>query len=205
MLNHTFQATSLLPSTLLLLLWHTASLPDAHSRVITLLRKEHHTNILFTNELQRCLAGTGIYRHSMHPGLAATNIYRGACSAQHIPVLSVPRATLLPREIRVVEPQTRCMAQLYAATVLKVKERDWRAAYLAQYMPSSHTQNEDGQLPAQFRALYGKLVAEAHSEAVASSYSSSSSSSRRRHPPSTPIPPTLEQHITAVEGIVPTL
>ncbi|KAJ7891222.1 hypothetical protein B0H14DRAFT_2270499, partial [Mycena olivaceomarginata] len=33
-------------------------------------------NILF-NELQRRLAGTGIYCLSVHPGLVATNIYRG--------------------------------------------------------------------------------------------------------------------------------
>ncbi|KAJ7802900.1 hypothetical protein B0H14DRAFT_2613931 [Mycena olivaceomarginata] len=39
-------------------------------------------NILF-NELQRRLAGTGIYCLSVHPGLVATNIYRGTWHASY--------------------------------------------------------------------------------------------------------------------------
>ncbi|KAJ7815482.1 hypothetical protein B0H14DRAFT_3878257 [Mycena olivaceomarginata] len=56
-------------------------------------------HILFTNELQRRLAGTGIYCLSVHPGLVATttNIYRGARSAQRSldlrPTLPPPAGT----------------------------------------------------------------------------------------------------------------
>ncbi|KAJ7791253.1 hypothetical protein B0H14DRAFT_3567513 [Mycena olivaceomarginata] len=52
-------------------------LPDAHVRVVTLSSERHgyrdDSNILFTNELQRRLAGTGICSClSVHPGLVVT-------------------------------------------------------------------------------------------------------------------------------------
>ncbi|KAJ7815488.1 hypothetical protein B0H14DRAFT_3476116 [Mycena olivaceomarginata] len=88
---------------------HTASLPDTHGRVACttmnrygnarLSLRNPQTRVLFTNELQRRLAGTGIYCLSVHPGLVATttNIYRGARSAQRSldlrPTLPPPAGT----------------------------------------------------------------------------------------------------------------
>ncbi|KAJ7815490.1 hypothetical protein B0H14DRAFT_2603378 [Mycena olivaceomarginata] len=97
--------------------------------------KNPQTRVLFTNELQCRLAGTGIYCLSVHPGLVATNIYRGT----HTRILPVARALLLPREIRVFKPRT---GRADATTTVEVEERDLRAAYLtpnAQFCPPHTT------------------------------------------------------------------
>ncbi|KAJ7261264.1 hypothetical protein B0H12DRAFT_1201525 [Mycena haematopus] len=178
---------------LLALLRHTAAMPDTHVRVVTLSSEGHRaaqspdfsdlkglnqkcstafhryansklSNILFTNELQRRLAGTGIYCLSVHPGLVATNIYRGTHASY--PWLA-PFSFL--EKYAFLSPEQGARTQLYAATALEVEEKDLKAAYLTPYAqigtPSQRTQDKDGKLAAQFWALCEKLVAEADSMA----------------------------------------
>ncbi|KAJ7891225.1 hypothetical protein B0H14DRAFT_2560813 [Mycena olivaceomarginata] len=112
---------------------------------------------ILTNELQRRLST--YYYLSVHPRLVATNIYRGTHASYPwlMPFSFLEKYALLSSE-------QGARAQLSAATAPEVEERDWRAAYLAQRTPSSRAQDEDGQLAAQFEALYEKLVAEAYSK-----------------------------------------
>ncbi|KAJ7891212.1 hypothetical protein B0H14DRAFT_3428536 [Mycena olivaceomarginata] len=128
-------------------------------------------NILFTNELQRRLAGTSIYcrsrarrDHDQHLPRIETDSPATGTHASYpwlMPFSFLEKYALLSSE-------QGARAQLSAATAPEVEERDWRAAYLAQRTPSSRAQDEDGQLAAQFEALYEKLVAEAYSKVASS-------------------------------------
>ncbi|KAF7359227.1 hypothetical protein MSAN_01264800 [Mycena sanguinolenta] len=166
---------------LLPLLRRTAAMPDSHVRVVTLSSEGHRaaqspnfsdlsglnqrcatalnryansklSNILFTNELQRRLAGTGIYCLSVHPGLVATNLYRGTHA-------SYPWLALFSflTDYVFVSPEQGARTQLYAATALEVEEKDLKAAYLTPYAqvstPSVRAQDKSGTLAAQFWAL----------------------------------------------------
>ncbi|KAJ6500609.1 hypothetical protein C8R45DRAFT_819771 [Mycena sanguinolenta] len=174
---------------LLPLLRRTAALPDSHVRVVTLSSEGHRaaqnpnfsdlnslnqkcatalnryansklSNILFTNELQRRVAGTNIYCLSVHPGLVATNIYRGTHASY--PWLA-PFSFLT--DYAFVSPEQGALTQLYAATALEVEEKDLKAAYLTPYVqvstPSVYAQDRSGTLAAQFWALCEELVAAA--------------------------------------------
>ncbi|KAF8191464.1 hypothetical protein K438DRAFT_1830561 [Mycena galopus ATCC 62051] len=178
---------------LLPILRRTDALPDTHVRIVCVSSEGHRvaqpdfsdlkglnqkctttqhrygnsklSNILFTNELQRRLAGTGIYCLSLHPGIVATNIYRGAVASFPwlAPFVFLGRYALLT-------PEQGARTQLYAATALEVEEKDLKAAYLTPYAkvstPSLPAQDKDGKLAAQFWALCEKLVADADSRAA---------------------------------------
>ncbi|KAJ7802881.1 hypothetical protein B0H14DRAFT_2385057, partial [Mycena olivaceomarginata] len=128
------------------------------------------SNILFTNELQRRLAGTSICRsrarrdHDQHLPRIETDSPATGTHASY-PWL-VPFSFL--EKYVFLSPEQGARTQLSAATAPEVEERDWRAAYLAQRTPNSRAQDEDGQLATQFEALYEKLVAEAYSKVASS-------------------------------------
>ncbi|KAJ7802904.1 hypothetical protein B0H14DRAFT_2613934 [Mycena olivaceomarginata] len=124
---------------------------------------------ILTNELQRRLST--YYYLSVHP----------ARRDQHLPRIETDSPAtgthasypwLMPfsflEKYALLSSEQGARAQLSAATAPEVEERDWRAAYLAQRTPSSRAQDEDGQLAAQFEALYEKLVAEAYSKVASS-------------------------------------
>ncbi|KAK7035787.1 hypothetical protein R3P38DRAFT_606168 [Favolaschia claudopus] len=178
---------------LLPVLRHTASLPDSHVRIVSLSSEGHRaaqnpnfsnleglnqrcstamhrygnsklSNILFTNELQRRLADTNIYCLSVHPGLVATNIYRGTHASY--PWLA-PFSFL--EKYALSSPEQGARTQLYAATALEVEEKDLKAAYLVPYAkvgtPTTRAQDKDGKLAKEFWSLCETLVAQADPKA----------------------------------------
>ncbi|KAK7006771.1 hypothetical protein R3P38DRAFT_3036741 [Favolaschia claudopus] len=122
------------------------------------------SNILFTNELQRRLADSSIYCLSVHPGLVATNIYRGTHASY--PWLA-PFSFL--EKYALSSPEQGARTQLYAATALEVEEKDLKAAYLVPYAkvgtPTMRAQDKDGKLAKEFWSLCETLVAEADAKA----------------------------------------
>ncbi|KAJ7815479.1 hypothetical protein B0H14DRAFT_3878255 [Mycena olivaceomarginata] len=93
-------------------------------------------HILFTNELQRRLAGTGIYCLSVHPGLVATttNIYRGARSAQR----SLDLRPTLPPPAGTYASYPWFARFSFLEKYVFVEEMDLRAAYLTPFVQVTH-------------------------------------------------------------------
>jgi len=184
--NGTGHAALTLP--LLPLLRKTAAEPDAHVRIVNIaslgawaayqpdftsletLNRPYWTtwfryansklvNILFTNELQKRLDGTGIYCLSVHPGIISTNIWLGM--NQSWPWLSPLGA--MSRHV-MITPYQGALTQLYAATSLEVEEKDLKAAYLVPTgkvgTKSSMAEDKDGKLGSSFMNLCEKLISE---------------------------------------------
>jgi len=116
-------------------------------------------NILFTNELQKRLDGTGIYCLSVHPGVISTDLWLGM--NQSWPWLSPLGA--IRRQV-MITPYQGALTQLYAATSLEVEEKDLKAAYLVPYgkvgKKPSLAEDKDGKLGGAFMDLCEKLIAE---------------------------------------------
>ncbi|KAF9023262.1 NAD(P)-binding protein, partial [Hymenopellis radicata] len=114
------------------------------------------SNILFTNELQKRLEGTGIYCLSVHPGVVNTKLFRGMAKSWPItkPFLGLARRALLT-------PYQGALTSLYAATSPEVEEKDLKAAYL-EAIAQVHAKNahaEDEGLAEDFWKLCEQLVA----------------------------------------------
>ncbi|KAF9040443.1 short chain dehydrogenase [Hymenopellis radicata] len=139
---------------LLPVLKDTASKPESHVRIVNVTSKGHDlaenpnfktldglnqkcgatwnrygngklSNILFTNELQKRLEGTGIYCLSVHPGVVNSELGRGMAESWPIikPFLGLAWLVLLT-------PYQGALTSLYAATSPEVEEKDLKAAYL---------------------------------------------------------------------------
>ncbi|KIK63777.1 hypothetical protein GYMLUDRAFT_452511 [Collybiopsis luxurians FD-317 M1] len=116
-------------------------------------------NILFINELQKRLEGTGIYCLSVHPGIISTDLWLGM--DQSWPLLYPFHA--IRRRVMLTTDQG-ALTQLYAATSLEVEEKDLKAAYLVPYgrvgQKSPLAEDTEGKLGTAFMALCDKVIAE---------------------------------------------
>ncbi|KAF7304933.1 hypothetical protein MKEN_01207600 [Mycena kentingensis (nom. inval.)] len=180
--GHFALTVSLLP-----ILRATTQLPDAHVRIVNVASEGHRAankldfsslemlnrpfatsmhrynnsklmNVLFNNELQRRLDGTGIYCITLHPGLVGSNMYQNMYKTY--PILT-PFKYL--EKLVLAAPEQGALTQLYAATSPEVETKDLKAAYLIPTAkvskPSTQAQDKDGKLAAQFWTLCESLVA----------------------------------------------
>ncbi|KAF9040420.1 NAD(P)-binding protein [Hymenopellis radicata] len=83
------------------------------------------SNMLFTNELQKRLEGTGIYCLSVHPGFVDTGISRGMVQSWPLIKHFLGLARLV-----FYTPTQGALTPLYAATSPEIEEKDLKAAYL---------------------------------------------------------------------------
>ncbi|KAF8922108.1 short chain dehydrogenase [Mucidula mucida] len=115
------------------------------------------SNILFTNELQKRLEGTGVYCLSVHPGTVNTELTRGMVQSWPIikPLLGLGWLVLLT-------PYQGALNSLYAATSPEVEEKDLRAAYLEPIaqVTAKKAYADDKGLAEDFWNLCEQLVAE---------------------------------------------
>ncbi|KAF8922129.1 short chain dehydrogenase [Mucidula mucida] len=83
------------------------------------------SNMLFTNELQKRLEGTGIYCLSVHPGFVNTGLSRGMVQSWPLIKHFLGLARLV-----FYTPTQGALTSLYAATSPEIEEKDLKAAYL---------------------------------------------------------------------------
>ncbi|KAI8447135.1 hypothetical protein BY996DRAFT_7111969, partial [Phakopsora pachyrhizi] len=117
------------------------------------------SNILHINELQKVLHDTNVHCISLHPGVVATEIARGAAKSYPFlkPFTGLAVYFLTP-------PAQGALTQLYAATSPEIETKKLKAAYLVPTCQvgkkSTLAEDTNGNLGQQFWKLCEKLIEE---------------------------------------------